>query len=153
RARERIAARRLRSRTARPRMPTAMPEPFRFEAWTTLLADVVTADGKVDYVRLAERRALLAGFVSELPGPGPESAPDRFASDEDRIAYWLNAYNAFTLHAILAEYPIPSVWKTRAGRFFQQRRHVAGGRDVSLDDIEHEILRGRFAEPRIHFAL
>jgi hypothetical protein len=53
----------------------------------------------------------------------------------------------------MAEYPISSVWKTRDGQFFQRRRHVAGGRAVSLDDIEHEILRGEFAEPRIHFAI
>ena len=45
------------------------------------------------------------------------------------------------------------MWKTRDGQFFQRRRHVAGGRAVSLDDIEHEILRGQFAEPRIHFAI
>ena len=57
------------------------------------------------------------------------------------------------MHAIIAEYPITSVWKTRDGQFFQRRRHVAGGRPVSLDDIEHEILRGQFAEPRIHFAI
>src|SRR5439155_215026 len=93
------------------------------------------------------------GLVAELGAASPESDPARFPSEEDRLAYWLNAYNAFTLHAILAEYPITSVWKTRDGQFFQRRRHVAGGRAVSLDDIEHEILRGQFAEPRIHFAI
>jgi len=135
-------------------MPTRrMPEPFSYARWTALLADVVTADGKVDYTRLGERRAQLAAFVAELGATSPESDPGRFADEEARLAYWLNAYNAFTLHAILDEYPITSVWKTRDGRFFQRRRHVAGGRAVSLDDIEHEILRGQFAEPRIHFAI
>ena len=130
-----------------------MPEPFRYDAWTTLLGAIVTPEGKVDYAQLGERRALLDRFVAELGAASPESAPDRFPTEEDRLAYWLNAYNAFTLHAILAEYPITSVWKTRTGRFFQQRRHVAGGRALSLDDIEHEILRGGFGEPRFHFAL
>jgi hypothetical protein len=130
-----------------------VPEPFRYDAWNALLAEVVTADGKVDYARLAARRELLDRFIAELGAASPESDPARFPTEEDRLAYWLNAYNAFTLHAIAAEYPITSVWKTRDGQFFQRRRHRAGGRAVSLDDIEHEILRGRFAEPRIHFAI
>jgi len=128
-------------------------EPFRYQAWSTLLAAIVTADGRVDYAALGERRALLDEFVAALGAASPESHPELFPSDDDRLAYWLNAYNAFTLHAIIAEYPIRSVWKTRDGQFFQRRRHLAGGQPVSLDDIEHTILRGRFAEPRIHFAI
>jgi len=133
-----------------------MPEAggrFDYGGWSALLAEVVTPDGKVDYGRLASRREGLDDFVAALGGASPESHPDRFPDEDDRLAYWINAYNAFTLHAILAEYPIASVWRARAGQFFQRRRHVAGGRAVSLDDIEHEILRGRFAEPRIHFAI
>jgi hypothetical protein len=127
--------------------------PFRTDDWTALLAAIVTPDGKVDYDVLAARRDLLARFVAELGRTSPEQDPESFQSEEDALAYWLNAYNAFTLDAILAEYPITSVWKTRDGQFFQRRRHVAGGRAVSLDDIEHRILRGQFAEPRIHFAI
>ena len=130
-----------------------MAEAFRYDGWSELLAAIVTPDGKVDYARLAERRSLLEAFVARLAEASPESAPDRFPGDDDRLAYWINAYNAFTLHAIAAEYPIRSVWKTRDGRFFQRRRHVAGGRALSLDDIEHEILRRGFTEPRIHFAI
>jgi MoaA/NifB/PqqE/SkfB family radical SAM enzyme len=128
-------------------------ESIPYARWTGLLAEVVTADGKVDYGRLRERRALLDEFVAYLGAESPESHPGHFVTDDDRLAYWLNAYNAFTLHAILEEYPLTSVWKTRDGQFFQRRRHVAGGRPVSLDDIEHEILRRGFAEPRIHFAI
>src|SRR5487761_53596 len=126
---------------------------MRYDNWTSLLAQVVTADGKVDYSRLGGCRAQLDLVIAEFAAASPESAPDGFPTDDDRLAYWLNAYNAFTLHAIIAEYPISSVWKTRDGAFFQRRRHLAGGRAVSLDDIEHEILRGRFSEPRIHFAI
>jgi len=121
--------------------------------WTALLSEIVTEDGKVDYARLAERRAQLDGFVAHLAVVGPDNHSELFPTDEHRLAYWLNAYNAFTLHAIMQEWPISSVWKTRDGQFFQRRRHCAGGRAVSLDDIEHEILRGEFAEPRIHFAI
>src|SRR6185295_18720364 len=99
------------------------PDPFGYDAWTALLAEVVTGDGKVDYERLRERRPLLDQFVADLGATSPESDAARFPTEEHRLAYWLNAYNAFTLHAILAEYPITSVWKTRDGQFFQRRRH------------------------------
>lgn len=126
---------------------------FDWQPWTDLLAEVVAPDGKVDYDRLLERRDRLEGVVAALAEASPETAPERFPADEDRLAYWLNAYNVFTLHAIVAEYPITSVWKTRDGQFFQRQRHAVGGRAVSLDEIEHQILRGEFREPRIHFAI
>ncbi len=127
--------------------------PFTYDVWSSLLAKVISAEGKVDYALLAQERSLLDQFLAEMAACSPESHPARFPSDEHRLAYWINAYNAFTLHAILAEYPITSVWKTRDGQFFQRRRHRAGGKLVSLDDIEHEILRRELAEPRIHFAI
>ncbi|HYD47883.1 MAG TPA: DUF547 domain-containing protein [Terriglobales bacterium] len=126
---------------------------FSYDTWSALLAKVVTADGKVDYERLAEERALLDRFIGELASASPVTHPRRFPVAEAALAYWINAYNAFTLDAIMAEYPLSSVWKSKDGQFFQRRRHDAGGRKVSLDDIEHEILRGEFAEPRIHFAI
>jgi hypothetical protein len=126
---------------------------LRYDDWTALLGAVVRSDGRVDYARLVEERPLLEHVVAAFAATSPDADPARFPTDEDRLAYWINAYNLFTLHAIVGEYPITSVWKTRDGQFFQRRRHTAGGRAVSLDDIEHEILRGRFAEPRIHFAI
>ena len=136
--------------------PANAPEPvtpFPYGTWSRLLAAVVTADGKVDYEALAARRELLDTFVAMLATASPDSDPGRFPSEDHALAYWINAYNAFVLHAVIEEYPIRSVWKVRDGQFFARRRHDAGGTRVSLDDIEHRILRGRFAEPRIHFAI
>ena len=121
--------------------------------FSKLLERVVNAEGKVSYARLAERREALAAVVREFGEQSPLSDPAAYQSVEDRLAYWINAYNLFTLDAIMAEYPITSVWKARDGRFFQRRRHQAGGVALSLDDIEHEILRGELKEPRIHFAI
>lgn len=126
---------------------------FSYDAWNDLLRLIVAPDGKVDYEVLAGERTLLDRFIALLGDIAPESHPDLFPTEEDRLAYWINAYNAFTLHAIMAEYPLSSVWKSKDGQFFQRRRHTAGGKPISLDDIEHVILRGRFAEPRIHFAI
>ncbi len=68
------------------------------------------------------------------------------------MALWINAYNAFTIKLILDRYPeiksikdIPRRWKLK--------RWLVGDRRYSLDEIEHEILRKRFEEPRIHFAI
>jgi hypothetical protein len=124
-----------------------------YQDWSRLLAEIISAEGRVDYVRLAQGREILDRVIDEFAAVSPEATPAVFVSEEHQLAYWLNAYNAFTLHAIMAEYPITSVWKTRDGQFFQRRRHLAGGKLVSLDDIEHTILRSRFAEPRIHFAI
>ncbi|MDX1385182.1 MAG: DUF547 domain-containing protein [Thermoanaerobaculia bacterium] len=126
---------------------------FSYQPWDQLLARIVSPEGKVDYELLAQNRSLLDSFVGAMGRVSPDSDPDLFPSEEDALAYWINAYNAFTLAAIAEEYPIRSVWKTRDGRFFDRRRHLAGGRRLSLDDIEHTILRGDFGEARIHFAI
>jgi hypothetical protein len=126
---------------------------MNYQSWSALLSEVITENGRVDYERLAHRRDLLQHVIEEFAASSPENDPAAFPADDDQLAYWLNAYNLFTLNAIIEEYPITSVWKARDGRFFQRRRHSAGGKLISLDDIEHQILRVRFAEPRIHFAI
>ncbi|HZR79646.1 MAG TPA: DUF547 domain-containing protein [Candidatus Binatia bacterium] len=126
---------------------------FDYRPWSEVLAAVVTADGRVDYEKLAAERSRLADFVAQLAATSPDTDPERFPTPSDALAYWINAYNAFVLAAVIEEYPIRSVWKTRDGQFFQRARHVAGGVAVSLDDVEHRILRGRYREPRIHFAI
>lgn len=127
--------------------------PFDYDVWTTLLASIVTPEGKVDYEILARHREQLAAFVAQLGTASPDTTPERFPTPEHALAYWINAYNAFVLAAVMEEYPIRSVWKVEDGQFFVRARHLAGGRLLSLHDIEHRILRGRFREPHIHFAL
>jgi hypothetical protein len=80
------------------------------------------------------------------------AARDLFALEADaQIAAWINLYNAITVDLILEAWPVASIkdlddpWSTP--------RVVVGGRELSLDDIEHGILRRDFDEPRIHFAL
>ena len=98
---------------------------FSYESWDELLVAIVDPDGKVDYERLMENRALLLDFVAEMGEKSPHSRPDLFPTREDGLAYWINAYNAFTLAGISDEYPIRSVWKTRDGQFFQRQMEKA----------------------------
>src|SRR5258705_11695336 len=73
--------------------------PFDYGTWSRLLACVVTPEGKVDYEALAARRDLLDRFVALLASASPDTAPERFHSADHALAYWINAYNAFVLHA------------------------------------------------------
>jgi hypothetical protein len=106
-------------------------------------------DGEVDYAGLASDREPLAAYLDSL------AATEVGALGRDaRLALWINAYNAFTLQLILEHYPgITSIKEIpRASRWEDVRWNV-GGTLYSLDQIEHEILRPRFGDPRIHFAV
>ena len=84
-----------------------------------------------------------------------ESRPDALASDAERIAFWVNAYNLAAIKAVLDQYPtksirdggdlLSSIWKKKVV--------TVGGAPYSLDDIEHGILRKVFREPRVHFVI
>lgn len=75
---------------------------------------------------------------------------------DDALAYWLNLYNAATLELILQNYPVTSI--KDLGNLFRsawKRKVVAVALhgELSLDEIEHDIIRRQFDDPRIHFAL
>jgi hypothetical protein len=118
---------------------------------------------RVDYATLLTNRAQLDAVVETLGGV----TTDELAHWDEpwQIAYWINAYNAFTLQAIIDHYPIRSrffrTWFNWVPRnsikqidgVWTHLRWRAAGADMTLDDIEHETLRKRYEEPRIHFAI
>ena len=81
--------------------------------------------------------------------------PDEM-SEADQIAYWANLYNALTVKLILENYPVKSIRKIKAGAFSQgpwKRDEVTvNGKVLSLDDIEHGILRKQYSNPAmVHY--
>ena len=125
-------------------------------AWTTILGRFVRA-GEVAYGRLGREGApLLASYLDGLSS----ACADDYArwSRAERLAFWINAYNAFTVKLVLDHYPIASIrrigWLPGAAfrEAFIPMPGLKGG-NVSLDDIENGTLRADFREPRIHFAL
>lgn len=114
---------------------------------------------RVDYAGLVKNRAVLDRAVAEFAAPG--AADESRWSREQRMAFWINAYNAFTLRAIIDHYPIQSAWFTLQPRnsirqidgVWTGLKWQAAGRTVTLDDIEHGILRPTFKDARIHFAV
>ncbi|RMD99900.1 MAG: DUF547 domain-containing protein, partial [Deltaproteobacteria bacterium] len=119
------------------------------------------SDGRVDYRHLQQNREDLDRYL-EAVAKFPE-AEYRRLSKADQIAFWINVYNARTLQVILDHYPIER--RGLLGRLFPANsiRQIPGvwdklrfpvlGKEYTLNDIEHEILRKRFGEPKIHFAL
>ncbi|MBW3535100.1 MAG: DUF547 domain-containing protein [Gemmatimonadetes bacterium] len=114
----------------------------------------MTADGLVDYEAFA-RAPSFQRYLDAL------DAVDLGAMDRDeRLALWINAYNAYTIRLINAHGERESIRNINRtlgilpGKGpWQERMARVGGRAHTLDEIEHEIIRPRFGEPRIHFAL
>ena len=134
----------------------AAAEAFDTSAYARVLERYVTPEGKVRYAALKKDPADLEAFVEQLAAVSPENRPDLFPTPAAQRAYWINTYNAFVLQAVVNAYPVSSVRDLKFGfglLFFKRAQFVAGGRKLSLDDIEHGILRARFHDPRIHFAL
>jgi hypothetical protein len=114
---------------------------------------------RVDYGRLASDRVALDAAVDELAAVSRE-AFDAW-SRAQRLVYWINAYNVLTLRVIVDHYPIRGSWLSLYPRssirqidgVWDAITWQAGGRRVTLDQIEHDILRPTFAEPLVHFAI
>lgn len=130
-------------------------------AWDALLKrHVAVLDGgkvsRVRYAGMARDRAELEGYQASLSRVS-ESQFDRWGKAE-RMAFLINAYNAFTVEKILMRYPdIRSIWDFGKlfGNPFKDRFFTLLGRRMSLDDIEHAMLRqpGAYDEPRVHYAV
>lgn len=99
----------------------------------------------VDYAGLKASGDLVP-VLADL-GRTPEPA-DRAG----RMAYWINAYNALTLGLIVEEWPVKSILDLDGGKVWSTRTYRVGGKDVTLDHIEHQILRP-LGDPRVHAAL
>lgn len=118
--------------------------------FNALLGEVVR-DGLVDYAALAGEAARLDAFLALLA----RARPEEMGANES-LAFHVDLYNAATLDLILTRYPDLKSIKD-IGSWFESPWGIEfveyAGRKVSLDYIEHEVLRRRFADPRIHFAL
>ena len=115
------------------------------------------ARGRVDYEALAKDRADLDRYLESVRRVSPRSRPDLFGARNDRLAYYLNAYNALVFEGVLARGPERvSVWKgglVSGYAFFVGRKVVLGGEETSLKRLEDRWVRDGFGDPRIHAAL
>lgn len=126
---------------------------FDFVPLDRLLGRFVDSRGWVDYAGIKAEPSELRRQLASLRKISPESHPGMFPEREDRLAYWINAYNALVIAGVVNAYPATSVKDIHPQPGFFKVFHVVGGKSLSLDDIEHNIVRKRFGDPRIHAAL
>lgn len=114
--------------------------------WNTLVSKYVSKEGTVNYKGFKKDEKALQTYLEVLQ----KNTPAASWSKNEKLAYWINAYNAFTVRLILDHYPLKSIKdiKDPWGKDFI----VIGENTYSLEDIEHKILR-KMNEPRIHFAI
>lgn len=122
------------------------PEEFNHSTWNNLLLRHVSPNGNVNYNGLMKDRAELLEYIEELG----EKIPKSSWAKKDKLAYWINAYNAFTVDLVLRHYPVKSIKDIK--KPWKQRYWKLGNKWYNLDEIEHQILR-KINEPRIHFAI
>jgi len=116
--------------------------------WDFILKKYVL-EGKVNYNKIISTPADLKRLNDYLITLGNTEVS--LLTRDERLAFWINAYNAFTVKLILNHYPLKSI--KDINNPWKQKRWYAGSEKLSLDDIEHIKLRKEFKEPRIHFAI
>ncbi|MBA2353743.1 MAG: DUF547 domain-containing protein [Luteitalea sp.] len=135
--------------------PVLLPD-LGMHASLEIVLDTYVREGLVYYRALRSERGRLDRYISGLDLP--PAALEGWSRDQ-RAAYWLNAYNALVLRTVINAYPITG----RAGEYpsdsiqhvagaFTAKRHRVAGRNVSLEQIEKEMLP-TFDDPRMYFAL
>jgi hypothetical protein len=102
-------------------------------------------DGRVAYPDV-RKNGHFREYLAQLDRVDPAGLP----TDRDRIAFWINAYNAFAIQGILDGYSPVTLWGRY--RFFITRTYRVGGESLNLYDLERKILIP-FRDPRIHFAI
>lgn len=133
-----------------PREAPPASEGMEVAAWQALLSEYATEDGGFRYAALRESeedRAALNGVAAQVAS----AEPDGWSRDA-RLAFYINAYNALTVKAVVDRWPIESVMRVEG--FFDSVTHQVAGEEITLNHLENEIIRSDdFAEPRIHFAV
>lgn len=128
----------------------------RHQTWATVLKEFVQVRGsesRVDYNRLKAKPKTLADYLASLESIS-EHDFEKF-NRQEKLAFLINAYNAFTVKLIVDHYPVKSI-KDIGGMFsspWKMKFFRLVGRERTLDELEHELIRPKFDEPRIHFAL
>lgn len=110
------------------------------------LLDKYVENGRVNYTELKRNSSILDSLVTSLEGSDLNGL-----NEKQKIAFYINAYNLITIKSIVDAYPVNSI-KNINGAWDKKKWNVADNK-LTLNDIEHEILRKEFSEPKIHFAI
>ncbi len=130
-------------------------KPIEHIIWDSLLHKHVSDDGLVDYKGFIADSIQFDKYLTLLKNNHPNK---KHWTREERMAYWINAYNAFTVKMIVDHYPTKSIKDIKKGIPFVNtvwdiKFIKIEGAVYDLNNIEHGILRPKFKDPRVHFAV
>ncbi|GAA4010619.1 DUF547 domain-containing protein [Hymenobacter fastidiosus] len=129
-------------------------QPVDHAQWDGLLKKCVNAQGMVNYAGFKADSTSLNTYLRQLK----DNLPNSKWTEPEQLAYWINAYNAFTIQRVIRAYPLKSIKdlggaKNLVNTVWDQAFIRLGDDKFTLNDIEQRIIRKKFADNRIHFAL
>ena len=113
-----------------------------------MLKQYVDEKGDVNYKGLLKESTSLDNYLQMLSNTNLADL-----STTEKIAFWINAYNAFTVKMILDHYPVASIMDIGEGKIWDRKWIIVGGKTYSLNDIEKNELLKKYKDPRFHFAV
>ena len=116
-------------------------------AFNTLLVKHVSNSGVVNYKGFKNEQNKLKIYINTLSANSPQPSWTR----NQKLAYWINFYNALTIDLLLTNYPITSIMNI--DNAWDKKIITIDGESYTLNDIENKVIRPNFNEPRIHFAV
>ena len=123
--------------------------PFSHDLFDQVLQEHVNAAGQVNYTKLKANPEKLEKYLDLLAVAKPTEL-----SYNAQLAFWVNAYNALVIKGVIDHYPTTSVRKVKwFGGFFYRLKFQVAGKTYTLNQIEHDIIRTEFVDPRVHFVL
>lgn len=126
-----------------------LPTKPNHEAFDALLQKYVSTSGKVNYQGFKVDKSILQAYLDDLS----EHAPQADWSRNEKMAFWINAYNAYTIKLIVDNYPVSSITNLHGGKPWDVKWINIGDKTYSLNNIENDILRPVYKDARIHFAV
>jgi hypothetical protein len=139
-----------------PALEKAAPAAFPFAEWNALLSKYVDGEGRVDYQALKANASDSQKFervFAAVAATGPRTHPERFPTQEAKLAYYLDAYNICVWKNVLTRLPkLTNVDKEKASFFFFTKL-VVDGKPINLKDLESDVIRPTFKDGRVHMAL
>ncbi len=127
----------------------AHPANVSHQLFNDLLQKYVSNEGKVNYKGLKNDKTALNAYITTLA----KQIPDNTWNKNAALAYWINAYNAFTLKLIVDNYPVKSITNLGGGKPWDVKNIELAGKKYSLNNIENDIIRPTYKDARIHFAV
>ena len=127
-----------------PWQPTAQD----YKVFDKLLKTYVDPNGRVNYKMLTKEKTAINQVLDQWQKINAQKL-----NEKARLAFYINLYNLTTLKVIADNYPIKSIKDIKGGKIWDIGLMVLNGKSYSLNELENQLIRGQYKEPRIHFLI